>query len=68
MGMKIKIVARSKNGQFETLYTLLEFHILHFSNSVFFLAVLPLVVLTGWAEAREPTPQHTAISLKRTFL
>ena len=43
------------------------FHILHFSNNVFFLAILPLVVLTGWAEAREPTPENTAISLKLIY-
>ena len=48
-----------------TLCALLNPHNLHISNNVFFLAILPLVVLASGTEARESPPKHSAISLRR---
>ena len=46
----------------------LHFNIFYFSNYIFVLAILPLVVLARGTEAWEPTPEHISVSLRWIFV
>ena len=53
-----------KDNAIEILMDGLHFNIFYFSNYIFVLAILPLVVLARGTEAWEPTPEHISVSLR----